>query len=214
MAQTAGQSEDIKNSADYIWGQGYGATVKEADKEALADLMSKISVQIESDFVIDEREVNTAAGNDAQSTVQNVVRTYSQGTLKNTRSVIVSEAPTAAVIRYIKRTELEKVFKDREENVLSYVYSARSAEKAGRIDAALRYYYWASCLLKSLQNPSQVKFSEDGVKFPLTMWIPEQIRSILSQIKVEVTKVEDQEVSLLFTYKDKGDASGCTYEQV
>jgi hypothetical protein len=203
LAQTAGQSENIKNSADYIWGQGYGATVKEADRQALADLMSKISVQIESDFVIDEREVNTAAGNDAQSTVQSVVRTYSQGTLKNTRSVIVSEAPEAAVIRYIKRTELEKVFKDREENVLSYVYSARNAEKAGRIDAALRYYYWASCLLKSLQNPSQVKFSEDGVKYPMTMWIPEQIRSILSKIKVEVTKVEDQNVSLLFTYKDK-----------
>ena len=203
VAQTADKAEDIKNAADYLWGQGYGATVKEADREALADLMSKISVQIESDFVIDEREVNTAAGNDAQSTVQNVVRTYSHGTLKNTRSVIVSEGPTAAVIRYIKRSEIEKAFKDREENVLSYVYSARNAEKAGRIDAALRYYYWASCLLKSLQNPSQVKFSEDGVKFPMTMWIPEQIRTILSQIKVEVTKVEGQEVSLLFTYKDK-----------
>ena len=203
MAQTANKAEDIKNAADYLWGQGYGATVKEADREALADLMSKISVQIESDFVIDEREVNTAAGNDAQSTVQNVVRTYSQGTLKNTRSVIVSEGPTAAVIRYIKRSEIEKAFKDREENVLSYVYSARNAEKAGRIDAALRYYYWASCLLKSLQNPSQVKFTDDGVKFPMTMWIPEQIRTILSQIKVEVTKVEGQEVSLLFTYKDK-----------
>ena len=203
VAQTADKVEDIKNAADYLWGQGYGATVKEADREALADLMSKISVQIESDFVIDEREVNTAAGNDAQSTVQNVVRTYSQGTLKNTRSVIVSEGPTAAVIRYIKRSEIEKAFKDREENVLSYVYSARNAEKAGRIDAALRYYYWASCLLKSLQNPTQVKFTEDGIKFPMTMWIPEQIRSILSQIKVEVTKVEGQEVSLLFTYKDK-----------
>ena len=203
QAQTADHAEEIKNNADLIWGQGYGATVKEADRQALADLMSKISVQIESDFVIDEREVNTAAGNDAQSTVQNVVRTYSQGTLKNTRSVIVSEAPEAAVIRYIKRAELEKVFKDREENVLSYVYSARNAEKAGRIDAALRYYYWASCLLKSLQNPSQVKFSEDGVKYPMTMWIPEQIRSILSLIKVEVTKIEGQNVSLMFTYKDK-----------
>ena len=204
LAQTAGHAEDFKNNADYIWGQGYGATVKEADREALADLMSKISVQIESDFVIDEREVNTAAGNDAQSTVKSVVRTYSQGTLKNTRSVIVSEGPpTAAVIRYIKRSELEKIFKDREENVLSYVYSARNAEKAGRIDAALRYYYWASCLLKSLQNPSQVKFTDDGVKYPLSMWIPEQIRTILSLIKVEVTKVEGQEVSLLFTYKDK-----------
>lgn len=204
LAQTAGHAEDFKNNADYIWGQGYGATVKEADREALADLMSKISVQIESDFVIDEREVNTAAGNDAQSTVKSVVRTYSQGTLKNTRSVIVSEGPpTAAVIRYIKRSELEKIFKEREENVLSYVYSARNAEKAGRIDAALRYYYWASCLLKSLQNPSQVKFTDDGVKYPLSMWIPEQIRTILSLIKVEVTKVEGQEVSLLFTYKDK-----------
>ena len=205
LAQTTAERVDvIKNAADYLWGQGYGATVKEADREALADLMSKISVQIESDFVIDEREVNTAAGNDAQSTVKSVVRTYSQGTLKNTRSVIVSEGPpTAAVIRYIKRSELEKIFKDREENVLSYVYSARNAEKAGRIDAALRYYYWASCLLKSLQNPSQVKFTDDGVKYPLSMWIPEQIRTILSLIKVEVTKVEGQEVSLLFTYKDK-----------
>lgn len=203
-AQSADKIEEIKNTADYIWGQGYGATVKDADQEALANLMSKISVSVSSDFMIDEREVNTAAGNDAQSTVQNVVRTYSQGTLKNTRSVIVTEGPpTAAVIRYIKRSDLEKIFKEREENVLSYVYSARNAEKAGRIDAALRYYYWASCLLKSLQNPSQVKFSEDGVKFPMTMWIPEQIRNILSLIKVEVTKVEGQEVSLLFTYKDK-----------
>ena len=203
LAQTGSKADDIMNTADFIWGQGYGATMKEADKEALANLMSKISVQVESDFVIDEREVNTAAGNDAKSTVQNVVRTYSQGTLKNTRSVIVSEAPTAAVIRYIKKSELEKIFKEREENVLTYVYSARNAEKNGRIDAALRYYYWASCLLKSLQNPSQVKFSEDGVKYPLTMWIPEQIRTILSLIKVEVTKIDGQNVSLLFTYKDK-----------
>ena len=54
QAQTADQAEEIKNNADLIWGQGYGATVKEADRQALADLMSKISVQIESDFVIDD----------------------------------------------------------------------------------------------------------------------------------------------------------------
>jgi len=203
VAQSAKDAEAIKSDPAYLWGQGYGSTVKEADREALADLMSKISVQIESDFVIDEREVNTAAGNDAQSTIQNVVRTYSQGTLKNTRSIILKNAPKAEVMRYIKLAEIEKVFKDREENVLSYVYSAINAEKAGRIDAALRYYYWASCLLKSLQNASQVKFAVDGVKYPLTMWIPEQIRTILSQLKAEVTNVDGQEVSLLFTYKGK-----------
>jgi hypothetical protein len=204
LAQGSDQIENIKNAADYIWGQGYGATVKEADQEALANLMSKISVQISNDFVIDEREVNTSAGNDAQSTVQNVVRTYSQGTLKNTRSVIVSEGPpTAAVIRYIKRSELEKVFEERKDMVEYYVMSARSAEKAGRLDAALRQFYWASCMLKSLQNPASVKLTIDGMKVPAAMWIPEQIRNILGQIKCEVTKIEGQNVTLLFTYQGK-----------
>jgi hypothetical protein len=202
-AQADKLAEQVKANPNYLWGQGFGVSVREADQAALSDLMSKISVQIESDFVIDEREVNTAAGNDATSTVQNVVRTYSQGTLKNTHSIILKQQPQAEVLRYIDRSEIEKAFKEREENVLSYVYQARNAEKAGRIDAALRQYYWASCLLKGMPNREQVKTSIDGIKFQLTMWIPEQIRTILSQIKAEVTKVEGQEVSMLFTYNGK-----------
>jgi len=202
-AQSAKLAESIKADPQYLWGYGFGTSVKEADQAALSDLMSKISVQIESDFVIDEREVSSSAGNDSQSTVQNVVRTYSQGTLKNTNSLILNMPPKAEMIRYIKKSEIEKAFKEREENVLSYVYQARNAEKAGRIDAALRQYYWASCLLKGMPNREQVKTSIDGIKFQLTMWIPEQIRTILSQIKAEVTKVEGQEVSMLFTYDGK-----------
>ena len=203
MAQSNEQAEAIKADPNYLWGQGYGENVKEADQGALSDLMSKISVQIESDFTIDEREVNTSEGNDSHSTVQNVVRTFSQGTLKNTQNIIISEAPQAVVIRYVKRSELDKAFKEREELIMSYVYSAMNAEKVGRIDAALRSYYWASCLLKSMPNASSVKMTIDGMKFPLTMWIPEQIRTVMSQIKSEITKIDGQEVSLLFTYKDK-----------
>ena len=203
MAQVNEQAEAIKADPKYLWGQGYGENVKEADQGALSDLMSKISVQIESDFTIDEREVNTNEGNDSHSTVQNVVRTFSQGTLKNTQNIIISEAPQAVVVRYVKRSELDKAFKEREELIMSYVYSAMNAEKVGRIDAALRSYYWASCLLKSMPNASSVKMSIDGMKFPLTMWIPEQIRTVMSQIKSEITKIDGQEISLLFTYKDK-----------
>ena len=205
MAQSPKQrAEAVKADPEYLWGEGYGEKVTDADHEALANLMSKISVQVQSDFTIDEREVSGAAGSDAQSTIQNVVRTYSHGTLKNTQNIIVSPAPKAVVLRYMKRSELEKVFKEREDKALYYVYSAVTAEKTGRIDAALRYFYWASCLLKSLQNPGDVKYTtEDGMKVPLVMWIPEQIRTILSLLKCEITKIEGQEVSLLFTYKDK-----------
>lgn len=201
--KAADRAEAIKSDPDYLWGQGYGETVPAADKEALADLMSKISVQIESNFMIDEREVNAAQGSDSQSTVQSVVRTYSGGTLKNTQNIIVSDAPKACVVRYIKRSEMERVFKDREESIMSYVYMAQKAENEGRIDVALRYYYWASCLLKSLQHPGDVKYAVDGMKLPLTVWIPDQIRSIMNHLKVEVTKIEGQEVGLLFMYKEK-----------
>ena len=203
LAQSNDQAEAIKADPNYLWGQGFGETVKEADQGALSDLMSKISVQIESDFTIDEREVNTMEGNDAQSAVRNVVRTYSQGTLKNTQNIIVSAEPKAVVLRYVKRSELDKMFQEREELIMSYVYTAIKAEKNGRIDAALRSYYWASCLLKSMPNPTSVKIEEDGMKFPLTMWIPEQIRTVMSLIKGEISKVEGQEISLLFTYRDK-----------
>ena len=202
LAQSAAdRANAIKDNPDYLYGEGFGETEEAADQAALANLMTKISVSIKNTFTIDEREVNTSAGQDNQSTVQSVVNTYSQGTLKNTQSIIVSRAPKAEVLRYLSRSDMERAFKDREENIHSYLYSAMNAERDGRIDAALRYFYWASCLLKSMQNPSQLKFTYEGMKFPMSMWIPEQIRSVLSKLKCEVTKIEGQEVGLLFTYK-------------
>ena len=45
-AQADKLAEQIKANPEYLWGQGFGASVREADQAALSDLMSKISVQI------------------------------------------------------------------------------------------------------------------------------------------------------------------------
>jgi len=148
LAQSSDQAEAIKQDPNYLYGEGFGDTEAAADQAAMQNLMSKISVQVEADFRIDEREVSSTEGNSSESAVQNVVRTYSRGTLKNTGSIIITPAPKAQVLRYIKRSDLDRMFKDREELIMSYVYSARNAEKRGRLDTALRSYYWASCLLK------------------------------------------------------------------
>lgn len=185
----------------YLYGEGYGETEANADKEAMANLMSKISVQVSSDIEINEQQVNTAEGIDATSVVESVVKTYTAGTLKNTQSIIVTPAPKAYVVRYIKKTEIERVFKAREELIYDYLRGAKEAEKVYRIADALRYYYWASCLLMSMQHPQEIRYRVDGEMHLLASWIPEQIRDILSQLKAEVTKIEDLEVSLLFTYK-------------
>ena len=191
----------IKADRDtYLYGEGYGETEANADKEAMANLMSKISVQVSSDIEINEQQVNTAEGIDATSVVAAVVKTYTAGTLKNTQSIIVTPAPKAYVVRYIKKTEIERVFKAREELIYDYLRGAKEAEKVYRIADALRYYYWASCLLMSMQHPQEIRYMIDGEMHLLASWIPEQIRGILSRLKAEVTKIEDLEVSLLFTY--------------
>ena len=107
------------------------------------------------------------------------------------------------MVRYIHKDELEKIFQEREDRILSYVYTAQNAEREGRIDDALRNYYWGFCLLKSLQHPNAVKLEQDGVKHTLTVWIPEQINLLLGNIKTEVAKIDGNVIDLLITYKGK-----------
>jgi len=54
-----GQSWDsIKKDSTYIWGEGKGSTVAEADRNALSDLTSKITTHVSSTFDIIEEETS------------------------------------------------------------------------------------------------------------------------------------------------------------
>lgn len=193
----------IKADDNYIWGEGHNETVEKATQTALNDLISKISVTVQSETSLDMREINNGDKIDSRTAMEAVVKTYATGSLNNTKSIIVSKEPEAYVVRYIHKNELEKVFQEREDRIMSYVYTAQNAEREGRIDDALRNYYWGFCLLKSLQHPNAVKMDQDGVKHTLTVWIPEQINLLLGNIKTEIAKVEDNVVDLLITYKGK-----------
>ena len=194
----------IQADENYIWGEGHSNTDSKANQSALNDLIGKISVTVQSETNLDMQQINDGDKIDSKTAMEAVVRTYSAGSLNNTKSIWISHEPEAYVIRYIHKDELEKVFKEREDRILSYLYSAQNAERECRIDDALRNYYWALCLLKSLQHPNAMKFEDsNGLKQTLTVWIPEQINSILVNIKTEIAKIEDNVVDLLITYKGK-----------
>lgn len=193
----------IKASDDYIWGEGRGDTDAKATQSALNDLISKISVTVQSETSLDMQSINDGKNVDSKSAMEAVIKTYSTGSLTNTKSIFVTHEPNAYVFRYMEKDELEKIFEEREDRILSYVYTAQNAEREGRIDDALRNYYWGFCLLKSLQHPNKVKLEQDGVKHTLMVWIPEQINQLLGNIKTEVAKIEGNVVDLLITYKGK-----------
>ena len=193
----------IKANDDYIWGEGRGDTDAKATQSALNDLISKISVTVQSETSLDMQQINDGKNIDSKSAMEAVIKTYATGSLTNTKSIFVTHEPNAYVFRYMEKDELEKIFEEREDRILSYVYTAQNAEREGRIDDALRNYYWGFCLLKSLQHPNKVKIEQDGVKHTLIVWIPEQINLLLSNIKTEIAKIDGNIVDLLITYKGK-----------
>lgn len=195
--------ESVTSSPQYIYGEGWGVTVAEADQQALNDLISKITVKVQGDVTVTENEKIANGNNDAVTEFNSVVKTYSQATLNNTEKIILENEPDAHVGRWIKRSEINKIFEGRKLKIRDYVQSALKAEQAGKIDVALKDFYWAFSLLKSIQYPDELTFTTDeGETVVLMNWIPHQMNDIFSHLKTGVSKKYGDDVEIFITYKD------------
>lgn len=196
--------EAIKGSNVYLWGEGWGTTVAEADKQALADLISKISVQVSGAISHNETETVTNTGVETNSTFSSIVNTYSSATLTNTEKIILENEPDAHVGRWIKRSDIAKIFESRKNKISDYISSALKAESQGKIDVTLKDLYWALLLTKSLQNPNDYKFINDnGDSFLVITWIPHFINEIFGNTKIDITRRTGDDLELYITYKEK-----------
>lgn len=196
----------IKNQGNvYLWGEAQGKTLNVADRDALADLIGQISTSVESDFSL-VRDENPSGYSE---TFKGVIKTYSQATLSNTERVVAGKEPKVTVFRYIRRTEIKKIFVARRNKIIGFVESAQRAERKLQIADALRYYYWAQILLRSHPDGATIKMTdeESGEQHLLASWIPEQINNIFNNIRVTKgdTKIDGsfRQVELFFTYKNE-----------
>lgn len=202
LAQTAEErAEQMKANAEYICGEGWGDTYNSADQAALADLISKISLNISNSFEIKEEEFNTNSSFDSKTAIISVMNSYAQATLTNTFNLVISNTPQTHVLRYIRKSEVNKIFDERKEKVFDYVRSAMRAEEKSKIDDALRNYYWAFAMVRSLQYPNSVKMTIDGVQRLLVTWIPQQIEEIMSNLSTKIASKDGNEINLFIKYK-------------
>ena len=202
LAQTAEErAEQMKANAEYICGEGWEDTYNSADQAALADLISKISLNISNSFEIKEEEFNTNSSFDSKTAITSVMNSYAQATLTNTFNLVISNTPQTHVLRYIRKSEVNKIFDERKEKVFDYVRSAMRAEEKAKIDDALRNYYWAFAMVRSLQYPNSVKMTIDGVQRLLVTWIPQQIEEIMSNLSTKIASKDGNEINLFIKYK-------------
>lgn len=195
----------IKADSDaYIWGEGYGVTQQEADEAALANLINQISVSVKSDFISEERERLTKSGSSiSEKNYKSIIQTYSNATLHNTERLIIKQEPDAHVFRYLKRVEIDKIFKARRDKALEYVRLADDALKEGQIDDALKYYYWSLCLVRSLRYPSEAKIVVEGQEHLLTAYLPMKIEDVCSDISLKLYPLKSNVYKMHATYRGR-----------
>lgn len=197
--------QEVTGSGEYYYGEGRGSSVEEADRQALAALLSQISLEVSSSSEIGNRR-REQAGSVAsdETTFAATISTYSQATLTNTERLIIENEPDARVGRWIKRTEVARIFEGRRAKVKEWVAAALRAEDTGKADDALRYYYWAFTLVKTLQYPNEESYTdEEGVAHRLMTWIPEQINRVFDDLKTVVSARDGDHVELAITYRGR-----------
>ncbi len=196
--------ESIKNNQAYISAEGFGNSIDEADKDALAGLMSQISLHISNETKNSDSVTNRNGEIEDVSQFTSTLKTYGEATLTNTVRVILSNEPDAHVGRWIKRSEVQKIFASRIAKVKDLVSQALAAEGKGKADDALRFYYWSLTLLKSVQHPNTVAYTDEkGKEHMLMTWIPVRMSEVFDDLEAKVVKRNGDDLDLFITYKGK-----------
>lgn len=83
----------MKNSGLYYYGEGWGTSIAEADKNALGDLISRIAVDVTAVTYNDINSTNINGNIDETSQFFSSINTYSRATLTNTERIIIQNEP-------------------------------------------------------------------------------------------------------------------------
>ena len=189
----------IVNSGEYYYGEAVSDTEEQADKDALARLCSMIAVNVSSNF--GSTYSHTVKDNKMEHNefVHQCILTYTSSTLTNCERMALDSGSKRIVRRWMKRSELSRIYESRIAKAKDMVTMAGEALERNKVGIALQYYYWAYSLLCSTQYPNEVK---DDTGHILVSWIPSQMRYILSDIRVAIDRIDEENIDLLFTYKE------------
>lgn len=205
-AQEMDEINRIRNDEQYIWGYGEGDSYTKAANNALENLITKISVTVESDF----KNVVTEEDDDLHEYTKSVVKTYSNTKLQNTKEIWKEKDGKNIVLRYMTRTDMDQVFEDRRKKIVHYAKEGLEAEEELSIGDALRYYYWSYRLLRSHPDYETLSIKDeaelDGLLYiALNSKLNKVLRTIDSKVdQVNLNEEQDKkDIILTFTYQDK-----------
>lgn len=194
MYSHAQSIDEIKKNSNYIWGEGNGTTMSDAEGEALRQMSVQISVSVYNSSYDEESNDN--------SVQKAVLQSVSSAKFTNVQMRVLEEEPNAKVFCFMPRSEVKKIFEKRANHIANMVDAGKTAESRMMIDEALRNYYWALVLAKTTPEPVEIEFNDK--KGEATSLLPIKIKSVLAMINASVDEIQDGKNLILgFTYNGK-----------
>lgn len=194
MYSHAQSIDEIKKNSNYIWGEGNGTTMSDAEGEALRQMSVQISVSVYNSSYDEESNDN--------SVQKAVLQSVSSAKFTNVQMRVLEEEPNAKVFCFMPRSEVKKMFEKRANHIANMVDAGKTAESRMMIDEALRNYYWALVLAKTTPEPVEIEFNDK--KGEATSLLPIKIKSVLAMINASVDEIQDgKNLILAFTYNGK-----------
>jgi len=194
MYSHAQSIDEIKKNSNYIWGEGNGTTMSDAEGEALRQMSVQISVSVYNSSYDEESNDN--------SVQKAVLQSVSSAKFTNVQMRVLEEEPNARVFCFMSRSEVKKMFEKRASHITNMVDAGKTAESRMMIDEALRNYYWALVLAKTTPEPVEIEFNDK--KGEATSLLPIKIKSVLAMINASVDEIQDGKNLILgFTYNGK-----------
>lgn len=194
MYSHAQSIDEIKKNSNYIWGEGNGTTMSDAEGEALRQMSVQISVSVYNSSYDEESNDN--------SVQKAVLQSVSSAKFTNVQMRVLEEEPNAKVFCFMPRSEVKKMFEKRANHIANMVDAGKTAESRMMIDEALRNYYWALVLAKTTPEPVEIEFNDK--KGEATSLLPIKIKSVVAMINASVDEIQDGKNLILgFTYNGK-----------
>ena len=130
----------IKRDPTYVYGQGVAETLQAADESALRDLISQISLTVDSHT--ETMISNEISDEDVRSSVSTTgnLRVSSSVSLNNCRRIVSEEGSYFIVLRYVDKAEIEKMFDARKTKIRDLIRTGEHAEELFKVGDALRNY--------------------------------------------------------------------------
>lgn len=188
------QVEEIKNSSDYYWGEGVSSNLKEAEDLSLNRLLEQISINIYSSFegILTETDASISAS------ASRVLKTYSTAALSNVQTIRYPISNGFFAFRFIKKSEVEKIFNERENLAFDMFSRAQEFYEEGNVSSSLKYSYYAIILVNSIPKQTIVR---EGINLKLEL--PIFIKKILSSISCQTIskrKINDKEIQYVLSF--------------